>query len=431
MIETKNIRHALRPFHLVNLIVGLGYYDFQRSNYAKNWVQFVYTATFLNCFIVMVWYATSSLNDYLFKLFAPYQGLFWLIFYSNIMLMTTLIIASSFKVKKLQAAIELVETCDQKMEDMGLPKQYRLVYKSQIKMFVILTITILINVTATYWWQFSIMTSVVTKLYVAASITLPVLLIGVSIFSFLFWVRYTRMKFCQLNGLLRGMMTTTPDSPMHKRVMKLINELDKKKFKNETIHTINGNANMMRAAKQIHLELVKISRTMNNIYGIQILVIMFSSLLLVTCLLYVSYKIVWLTLTTPQYVQEIGPLVSWLLLYVLNIFFTNNECIKTSAEAADTGDLICELYKPSTTKEFRAEIRHFTLQMIQNPVVFTACGFFNIDQTFIQGVVGTITTYLVILIQMGDIKPSNSTNTTTVTAFTADSNVTMTSITTA
>ncbi|KAL2746788.1 putative gustatory receptor 28b [Vespula maculifrons] len=68
-----------------------------------------------------------------------------------------------------------------------------------------------------------------------------------------------------------------------------------------------------------------------------------------------------------------------------------------------TGDIVCELYEPSTSKEFRAEIRDFTLQLIQNPLTFTTCGFFYLDHTLIRNVIGSVTTYLVILIQVGNV----------------------------
>ncbi|XP_046829432.1 putative gustatory receptor 28b [Vespa crabro] len=73
-----------------------------------------------------------------------------------------------------------------------------------------------------------------------------------------------------------------------------------------------------------------------------------------------------------------------------------------SLHATNTGDILCELYEPSICKEFRAEIRNFTLQLIQNPLSFTTCGFFYLDYTLIHGAIGLIITYIVILIQIGD-----------------------------
>ncbi|XP_047371098.1 gustatory receptor 68a-like [Vespa velutina] len=69
--------------------------------------------------------------------------------------------------------------------------------------------------------------------------------------------------------------------------------------------------------------------------------------------------------------------------------------------AMNTGDILYELYEPSTSRKFRDEIRNFMFQLIQNRLKFTACGFYDVDHTFIYGIIGSITTYLVILIQIG------------------------------
>ncbi|XP_015182055.1 PREDICTED: putative gustatory receptor 28b [Polistes dominula] len=71
------------------------------------------------------------------------------------------------------------------------------------------------------------------------------------------------------------------------------------------------------------------------------------------------------------------------------------------------GDALCELYEPSTSTEFRAEIRDFTLQLLQNPLSFTSCGLFYLNHTLIRNVITTVTTYLVILIQVGNESPQD------------------------
>ncbi|KAF7407540.1 hypothetical protein HZH66_002077 [Vespula vulgaris] len=47
-------------------------------------------------------------------------------------------------------------------------------------------------------------------------------------------------------------------------------------------------------------------------------------------------------------------------------------------------------------------IRDFTFQLIQNRLTFTACGFYDLDHTLIYNAISFITTYLVILMQIGD-----------------------------
>nr|ALG36126.1 gustatory receptor 2 [Sclerodermus sp. MQW-2015] len=216
------------------------------------------------------------------------------------------------------------------------------------------------------------------------------------------------------------MLTTTPESPQHKRVLRMRDDWNKgvASTLDENRRT-KENVDTMRAAKQVHLELVKAARNTNDIYGIQILLSMTASFVLITSLLYNAYVIIWLKLSSEEFSREMIPLSCWVFFYASKLFAINHVCAKTSAEAANTGDIICELYEPSTSKEFRAEIRDFTLQLIQNPLTFTASGFFNLDYTFIHGVIGSVTTYLVILIQFGDIqKPDAILNSTMFTNYT-------------
>ncbi|KAL2746801.1 gustatory receptor for sugar taste 43a-like [Vespula maculifrons] len=68
----------------------------------------------------------------------------------------------------------------------------------------------------------------------------------------------------------------------------------------------------------------------------------------------------------------------------------------------NTGDILYELYEPSTSRKFRDEIRDFTFQLVQNRLTFTACGFYDLNHTFVYSIIGSIATYLVILIQAED-----------------------------
>ncbi|KAI4476750.1 hypothetical protein M0804_013367, partial [Polistes exclamans] len=48
-------------------------------------------------------------------------------------------------------------------------------------------------------------------------------------------------------------------------------------------------------------------------------------------------------------------------------------------------------------------LTNFTLQLVQNLLSITACGFFVLNNRLICNLIGSFTTYLVILIQIGGI----------------------------
>ncbi|XP_024937526.1 putative gustatory receptor 2a [Cephus cinctus] len=67
--------------------------------------------------------------------------------------------------------------------------------------------------------------------------------------------------------------------------------------------------------------------------------------------------------------------------------------------------ILCGISLPS--KAMQDEVLLFSLQLMQENLIFTACDFFNIDLTMLSSVVSTITTYLVILIQLDRTKESS------------------------
>ncbi|XP_033332408.2 putative gustatory receptor 28b [Megalopta genalis] len=289
------------------------------------------------------------------------------------------------------------------MENMGISMQRSRHYKQQFQIIAVCIVLVLGFVIVSWNTQLRPQLPVHVKLIAALGTNFPVLLIVTSDASFLFWINYLRIKFNQLNNLLHVMVTTTIDSPSDKEIPKLINDFEEETPGQEGVRIVNGNANTMKAVKEIHLQLVKIARIVNDFYGMQLLLTMSTTFVFLTVLLFCAYITIFAGLTIEHFQNQLIMLFVWILFNLSKLFTLSHVCIKTSTEASDTGELVCQLYEPSTSKEFRAEIRDFSLQMVQNPLVFTACGFFYLDESFVQGVIGTISTYLVILIQVSEV----------------------------
>ncbi|KAF7407539.1 hypothetical protein HZH66_002076 [Vespula vulgaris] len=194
------------------------------------------------------------------------------------------------------------------------------------------------------------------------------------------------MKFVQLNAILQNMLTTTVYSPQHKRVLRM--EDDSSFSTIYRTYKTNEDLVKLKKVKQIHLELIKCARIVNGTYGLQILMSIFSSVICITTLSYNLYTI----LITNKNNDRLVPLcmeIFWIFHFIMKIFVINNICETTMTE-----------------------IRNFTIQLLQNRLTFTACGFFDLDHSLIYSSIGLITTYLIILLQVGD-KPRillNNTN---------------------
>ncbi|XP_011630312.1 putative gustatory receptor 28b [Pogonomyrmex barbatus] len=412
MFQPKTLQEMTMPLFVANIILGMGMWTIKRGRI----LNIMYSMICLVGYCVLMKLSMEYLDTYyLHKVHRLGNLTFQAIFYANICLTLWLIPCGWLRRKHMKAAMMRILMCEKTMEQMGLQKNYRKLYLGQLYALMFVIVAFISFAVINYDGMFTEETPMHIRIVIMLAVNYPVALLYVSDVSFLHWVRYATLRFEQLNNLLQRMLTTTPDSPQHKRVLKMKDEWNKTFTASATQQDrkTKENTDTMRAVKQVHLELIKSTRSTNEAYGIQILLSMTISFVFITSLLYYAYSIFWLPLDKEVFRREMIPVVGWILFYSSKVLVINHMCAVASIEAANTGDIICELYEPSTSKEFRAEIRDFTLQLIQNPLIFTACGFFNLDHTFIHGVIGSVTTYLVILIQVGDLptgKTSNSTD---------------------
>ncbi|XP_072753988.1 uncharacterized protein [Anoplolepis gracilipes] len=404
MFHPKTMHETIMPLHVANCVLGIGIWNTKRGGI----LNITYSLICLVNYCVLMKFSMEYLYLYYSNKANNFGSwTFWGMFYANICSTLFLIPSGWLRRKHLKVAMMRIMMCEKTMEQMGLQKNYRKLYLSQIYTLGLIALVFIIFIIINYIGMFDEDTPIHIKIVLLLAINYPIALLYVTDMSFLHWVRYAKLRFEQLNNLLQRMLTTTPDSPQHKRVLKMKDEWNKATFTGmQQDRRSEDNTETMRAVKQVHLELIKATRSTNEAYGIQILSSMTISFVFITSLLYYAYSIFWMpSLNRHNIQEEMIPIVGWILFYASKVLVVNHMC----ALAANTGDIICELYEPSTSKEFRAEIRDFTLQLIQNPLIFTACGFFNLDHTFIHGVIGSVTTYLVILIQVGDLPQSNTT----------------------
>ncbi|XP_071631265.1 putative gustatory receptor 28a [Temnothorax longispinosus] len=411
MFQPKTMQESIVPLLVANIVVGTGIWTSKRGRL----LNVAYSLICMVTYCCLMKLSTEYLGDYyLHKVNSLGDMTFQGIFYANICLTLCLIPCGWLRRKHMKAAMMRILMCEKTMDQMGIQKNYRKLYLNQLYALILVVVIFVIFVVVNYDGMFVEDTPIHIRFIIMFAVNYPVVLLYVGDVSFLHWVSYSKIRFEQLNNLLQRMLTTTPDSPQHKRVLKMKDEWNKPFTASATQQDrrTKDNTDTMRAVKQVHLELIKSTRSTNEAYGIQILLSMTISFVLITSLLYYAYSIFWEKMSSETFRQEMIPVVGWILFYSSKVLIINHMCAMATIEAANTGDIICELYEPSTSKEFRAEIRDFTLQLIQNPLIFTACGFFNLDHTFIHGVIGSVTTYLVILIQVGELPAGKSSNST-------------------
>ncbi|XP_011068141.1 PREDICTED: putative gustatory receptor 28b [Acromyrmex echinatior] len=64
-----------------------------------------------------------------------------------------------------------------------------------------------------------------------------------------------------------------------------------------------------------------------------------------------------------------------------------------------TGNIVHDFLNCAIGKETKAELKKFSLQLLHRKIQFTANGYFTLDNTFLHSLIGTVVTYLIILVQ--------------------------------
>ncbi|KAK0180307.1 hypothetical protein PV327_005966 [Microctonus hyperodae] len=168
------------------------------------------------------------------------------------------------------------------------------------------------------------------------------------------------------------------------------------------IPTSQDNTNdILRIAKHLHLELCGLCGEFSMIYGIQIAVILASSIVTVIGFILSFYTIMIIPkMSTTTKILRVIFLIIRLSSIYLSVCATNISSANTVMEWEKTGRILHELETISNNKEHRKQICQFSLQIIQNPLSFTACGFVSLGYEFLHGFIGSVTTYAIIFIQM-------------------------------
>ncbi|KAK0180308.1 hypothetical protein PV327_005967 [Microctonus hyperodae] len=300
---------------------------------------------------------------------------------------------------RAKKVLERTSRIDNILEELNVPLDYRSIY---IKSLQIITLWIIIflttNMTNLFWLhdEVDLLENIITICVLLHTLHgNAVVAVQVCI-----WIELMECRFKKVNQILLNILDTRknghhewPEVPM---IMTEIN--NPRRFpsisQNHAIDT-------MRITKQIHLELCCICNEISRIFGIQIATGLASSFIIVTGLTFTLYII--MVNSSKDYSDKISAaviIILWLMGNYLKIFHINKISAKTVTEWKKTGEIIHELEIACKDNEYRDDIRQFSLQILQNPLSFNACGLVTLGYSLVHGFVGSVTTYVIILVQM-------------------------------
>ncbi|XP_066601322.1 gustatory receptor for sugar taste 43a-like isoform X2 [Prorops nasuta] len=90
---------------------------------------------------------------------------------------------------------------------------------------------------------------------------------------------------------------------------------------------------------------------------------------------------------------------TWIIFHTMRLIIIVQPTYNTVTKAKRTAILVSQLLSSSPDAEAQKQLEIFSLQLLQRPLEFSACGLFSLDRPLVTSIAGAVTTYLVILIQ--------------------------------
>ncbi|XP_077280088.1 uncharacterized protein LOC143907286 [Temnothorax americanus] len=155
----------------------------------------------------------------------------------------------------------------------------------------------------------------------------------------------------------------------------------------------------------VHLELCRLARELNMIFGIQM------TLEMTSCFLYLITLCVWLCrMVMREYNNEEYKSIysiysyfrqsTWFLLFLLKLYTVNYMCENVSLKANQIDKIIHKLSSTLRYADVWKEICQFTLQITYHRLKFTGMGLFYFGNSFLRKLGTTIVTFVIIMRQM-------------------------------
>ncbi|KYN09743.1 Putative gustatory receptor 28b [Trachymyrmex cornetzi] len=144
----------------------------------------------------------------------------------------------------------------------------------------------------------------------------------------------------------------------------------------------NSTVHQLLQLRDVHCHLCEISEDVSSFYSLPVL---FGIIFVFPTLIYSSYYLFSPLLMTNDILNlnysYIFNLIVWMIFLIYPIFLLTNRITRILIEMKKTG------------------LKKFSLQLLHRKVQFTANGYFRLDNTFFHSLIGTVTTYFVILVQ--------------------------------
>ncbi|XP_057331913.1 putative gustatory receptor 28b isoform X2 [Microplitis mediator] len=394
--KPKNLIESLLPILVFNWIFG-----HQLLQYPIKDFEFFQTFFYSILIVTFFYSALGYTMWYCYKLpwFSYQENIFFITVIVNILILcVNFVLGWIFKNRSRIISMRCLRV-DEKLRDLGMTinNQQAYNYSAKLTIFWIMSVFIL-NFISTLWshdrWHY------LQNLAVVSTVQHAIHANSLVDLSFCSLIRHMELRFKNINSALlkfqiipfEVLSMSTNQFNQNEKIVGNRAILSRNTLKNFNY--------VLPILKNSHLELTSLCGEITQIFGLQLIMTISSSFILITTMLYNLYLLILNTeFTNTDKIYRVMIFVSWVINNGLKIIFINHTCSKTISQA---GKIIHECEIKSQDADFCRQIQQFSIQILQNPLYFSPCGLISLGYTLMRDLSGSITTYLVILIQMSN-----------------------------
>ncbi|XP_066585151.1 putative gustatory receptor 28b [Prorops nasuta] len=157
---------------------------------------------------------------------------------------------------------------------------------------------------------------------------------------------------------------------------------------------------VIQTVRQLHLELRRITRKINAIFHMQILLQLACYFCQVLTALFQLYFLSGMSKSHARNSISLAWMVIWLSVYCLKLLGMNHLCGAVAFESREINRIIQEIKHSSYNTDVKEEIQQFCLQILLCPLNLTASGWFELNNNLTGSFFDKAATYLVMLLQV-------------------------------
>ncbi|XP_011881035.1 PREDICTED: putative gustatory receptor 28b [Vollenhovia emeryi] len=394
MSDVKSLKQAVMPIIWLNCLCCMGVFEMpiNRPRY--------FLSGFYVISILIGYFCLFYEEIYIFQKLPIQASLIFsfVVMGVNIVVAVLAIILFWCKSEKTNNIIKRSSIADSTLQALGIKLEYQKIHRNilcYVTVSLAIGITLFIVHIAWMFHHVGYWAAVLSNI----CICFPALINSVVDLTFVSFIRCVKVKFENTNILIKNIMLSTNESNVfmtHNRYDNTSTTFDIENYKNNKDKIIH----LIQTLRHLHLEITRIGRQINQAYCLQLLLELAVHFTMVTSTLYCIYGVFSNQLSVTINNEEIIALTMTASVFSLKIIFINWICTNASTEAYKTGEIIQSFEGSIIDDDMREEIHQFTLQVVLNSLNFTATGFFSINNSLTGKFFATVSTYVVILIQM-------------------------------